>query len=38
MSPFFDYSSKKIKFKPDNFSDMALKSYISDMEERFLLN
>jgi phosphomannomutase len=38
MSPFFDYSSKKIKFKADNFSDMALKSYISDMEERFLLN
>jgi hypothetical protein len=38
LSPLFDYSSKKVRFKPDNFTDMTMKSYIQDMEERFLLN
>jgi len=28
LSPYLDYSSKKVKFKPDNFTDMVLKSYI----------
>jgi hypothetical protein len=28
MSPLFDYSAKKVRFKPDNFTDMTMKSYI----------
>lgn len=28
LSPLFDYTSKKIKFKADNFTDAAIKSYI----------
>lgn len=28
MSPLFDYSAKKVKFKPDNFTDLSMKSYI----------
>jgi len=38
MSPLFDYSAKKVRFKPDNFTNMTMKSYIQDMEERHLLN
>lgn len=38
LSPLFDYSSKKIKFKPDNYTDVTIKSYIQDLEERFLIN
>lgn len=28
LTPLFDYSSKKVRFKADNFTDLALKSYI----------
>jgi len=38
LSPLFDYSSKKVRFKPDNFTDVTIKSYIQDLEERFLIN
>ena len=36
--PLLDYSSKKVKFKLDNFTDVTMKSYIQDMEERYLIN
>ena len=38
LSGHFDYSSKKVRFKPDNFTDDSMKSYIADMEQRHLLN
>lgn len=38
LSPLYDYSSKKVKFKPDNFTDEAMKSYIQSLEDLFLLN
>lgn len=38
LSPLYDYTSKKLKFKPDNFTDVTIKSYIQDLEEKFLYN
>ena len=38
LSPVFDYSSKKVKFKYDNFGDVVMRSYIQEMEEAFLFN
>jgi phosphomannomutase len=38
LSPVYDYCSKKVKFKPDNFTDAAIKSCIQELEERFLIN
>jgi phosphomannomutase len=38
LSPLFDYSSKKVRFKPDNYTDATMKSYIKDMEEKYLLS
>jgi phosphomannomutase len=38
ISPLYDYTGKKVKFKPDNFTDASLKSYIQFLEEKFLFN
>ncbi len=38
LSPLYDYCAKKVKFKPDNFTDVTLKSYIQDVEEKYLIN
>ncbi|CDW72796.1 glucose-bisphosphate synthase [Stylonychia lemnae] len=38
LSPLFDYTAKKVKFKPDNFTDVTMKSYIQVIEEKFLFN
>jgi hypothetical protein len=28
LSPLYDYSAKKVKFKADNFTDASMKTYI----------
>jgi hypothetical protein len=38
LSPLYDYCAKKVKFKPDNFTDVTLKSYIQELEEKYLIN
>jgi phosphomannomutase len=38
LSPLFDYSCKKVKFKADNFTDVSMKTYIQDLEDKFLIN
>lgn len=38
LSPLFDYTAKKVKFKPDNFTDVTMKSYIQKLEEKYLYN
>eukprot|EP00347_Sterkiella_histriomuscorum_P010251 403377011 len=38
LSPLFDYTAKKVKFKPDNFTDVTMKSYIQELEEQYLYN
>jgi len=38
LSPLYDYSAKKVKFKPDNFTDATMKSYVQSLEEGFLFN
>lgn len=38
LSPLYDYCGKKVKFKPDNFTDVTIKQYIQELEEKHLVN
>lgn len=38
LSALYDYCSKKVRFKPDNFTDVTMRTYIQDLEDKYLIN